>query len=291
MCSSDLTSTDLIAYSDNATVVTHDRGATAGLTETLPTATTLGNPAFIFSYSNQSSHSDTITPTTWTIGGSSSLTVGSGVWCRIKINPNLATDWLSDCANVGSTTFEVNGTPLSSSSTVNFLSGTYQGLTISVANSSAGNVQLGGSGTLNNAGLTNSTITIQGATCTLGGSCLATPTSDKTGQSASFTSTTIDGISGGGGGPVNLRYYADVNTACSTGSNSVTFTFTWTDASGNRSLTTGPLGMGTSGTSTYLSGTIPLYVAASSAVAWSSTVTGSCTTGTSTYDAHALVGP
>jgi hypothetical protein len=40
------TSTDTIFYSDNTTTVTHDRGASNGVTETLPTATSLGNPGF-----------------------------------------------------------------------------------------------------------------------------------------------------------------------------------------------------------------------------------------------------
>ena len=76
------------------------------------------------------------------------------------------------CAFTGggsSTTFQVNGTGLSSSSTINFEnSSVLNGLTVTFSNPSAGNVQLGLSGTLGNAGLTNSGVTI-GASAPLGG--------------------------------------------------------------------------------------------------------------------------
>lgn len=76
------------------------------------------------------------------------------------------------CAFTGggsSTTFQVNGTGLSSSSTINFEnSSALNGLTVTFSNPSAGNVQLGLSGTLGNAGLTNSGVTI-GASAPLGG--------------------------------------------------------------------------------------------------------------------------
>lgn len=71
-----------------------------------------------------------------------------------------------------STTFQANGTPLSSASTVNFLnSSATNGLTLTFTNTSAGNVKLGFTGTLTNAGLTNSATTVNGQTCTLGSTC------------------------------------------------------------------------------------------------------------------------
>lgn len=70
------------------------------------------------------------------------------------------------------TTFQANGTGLSSSSTVNFENGAAtNGLTLTFANPSAGNVQLGFTGTLTNAGLANSGTTVNSQTCTLGSSC------------------------------------------------------------------------------------------------------------------------
>ncbi len=93
------TSTDLVAYSDNATSIDHDRGCANAVTETLPTATTLGNPYFTYSYQNACSYTDTISPTTWTINGQSSLSVFPSQQCRVKINPNSATDWLAYCAS------------------------------------------------------------------------------------------------------------------------------------------------------------------------------------------------
>lgn len=76
----------------------------------------------------------------------------------------------------GGSTFQVNGTNLSSSSTINFEnSSAFNGLTATFTNPSAGNVQLGFSGTLGNAGLTNPQIGIAGVNVSLGGSTSSFP--------------------------------------------------------------------------------------------------------------------
>jgi len=83
-------------------------------------------------------------------------------------NNGTALQWIS-CGGAG-TAFQANGTPLTSSSTVNFEnSAATNGLTLTFANPSAGNVQLGLSGTLTNAGLQNSSITLNGSSVSLGG--------------------------------------------------------------------------------------------------------------------------
>lgn len=97
------TSTDPVLYSDVASVINHDVGASNASTETLPTATTLLNPAFSFVYTNHSAFLDTITATTWTIQlngatATSSISVPSGASVRIKVDPNSATLWDADCA-------------------------------------------------------------------------------------------------------------------------------------------------------------------------------------------------
>ena len=104
------TTTDTITYSDNVTVIDHDVSASAAANQTLPTAITLGNPNFVYSYMNRSASTDTITPTTWTIqkntaAAASSATVRPGESCRIKNDPNSATNWLMDC-----TPFKAKGT-------------------------------------------------------------------------------------------------------------------------------------------------------------------------------------
>jgi hypothetical protein len=96
------TTTDTVLYSDNDTVVTHDQAATGTVAVTLPTATTLGNSDFFYVYENHSAQTDTITPTTWTIqegtaAAGSSISVKPGYDCRIKIDPNSATNWLASC--------------------------------------------------------------------------------------------------------------------------------------------------------------------------------------------------
>jgi hypothetical protein len=89
-----------------------------------------------------------------------------------------------------------------------------------------------------------------------------------------------------GTGQYMLNYYADQNGTCTTGSNSVSFTFNWTDGSDARAVTTGSLALGAAqSTSGYLSGLMPIYVG-SGTVTYSSAVSGSCSTGSSSYDLH-----
>lgn len=97
--------TDTVAFGDNVTVVTHDKAATGAVNETLPTATTLANPNFLYKYCNHSAQTDTITPTTWTIqvgasAGAASASVPSGACLSVKVDPNSSTQWLGDLTNI-----------------------------------------------------------------------------------------------------------------------------------------------------------------------------------------------
>lgn len=68
--------------------------------------------------------------------------------------------------------FQVNSVPLTSGATPNFLnSGVSNGLSVTFTNTGLGIIQAGLSGTLNNSGITNATMTVSGVTCTLGSSC------------------------------------------------------------------------------------------------------------------------
>lgn len=109
--------------------------------------------------------------------------------------------------------------------------------------------------------------------------------SDVTGQSTSQSTVTV--VASPGVGYYRMRYYANQNANCTTGSNSVSFTFNWTDSGNARSLTTGPLSL-VSAQSTpvgYLSGLFDFWVSSGN-VTYASTVSGACATGTSTYDVH-----
>lgn len=102
--------TDTVLFSDNATVIDHDQGASGTINQTLPTATTLGNSNFVFSYTNHSGQTDTITPTTWTIqkntdAPAASLSVPPGAFVRIKIDPNAGNNWLADCTGCAAASF------------------------------------------------------------------------------------------------------------------------------------------------------------------------------------------
>jgi len=88
-------------------------------------------------------------------------------------------------------------------------------------------------------------------------------------------------------GDYEIHYVVDMNTPCTTGSNSVSFSFSWTDASNARTLGTGSLNFGAAQTTaSFMNGIIPLHVGSGN-VAYTSTVNGTCATGTSTYDINA----
>jgi hypothetical protein len=112
-----------------------------------------------------------------------------------------------------------------------------------------------------------------------------------TAQSASQSSVTL--LSSGAStttSPLRVILYADLNTPCTTGSNSVTFTISWTDASQVRTFTTSALTMGSSQSSTsYVSANVPIFNQSGNSITYTSTVSGTCSTGTSSYDVHASV--
>jgi trimeric autotransporter adhesin len=98
------TSTYTVLYSDvSACNIIHDRAGSASVTVTLPTPTTLNNTHPVFAYQNDSGHSDTITPTTYTIAlgngsAAASQTIPSNVRCRIGLDPFNASVWDMSCA-------------------------------------------------------------------------------------------------------------------------------------------------------------------------------------------------
>ena len=119
-----------------------------------------------------------------------SVTAYSAVWPSAQGTGALTNDGsgnLSWAAAGSPTTFQVNGTGLTSSSTVNYQnSSATNGITLTFANPSAGNVQLGISGTLNNAGLTNSSLTVTATSPLTGGGSVALGASTSLGcQTAS----------------------------------------------------------------------------------------------------------
>src|SRR5208282_1429060 len=103
------------------------------------------------------------------------------------------------CSSGTSGAFEVNTTPLLSTSTINFEnSAATNGLTLTFTNPTNGNVQLGLTGTLTNAGLANSAITIAGTSVSLGGSTTSFPAPGPIGGTtpASGAFTTLSASSG-----------------------------------------------------------------------------------------------
>jgi hypothetical protein len=89
------TSTDTILYSDSNDSVEYQGSVAVAVT--VPTATTLGNPHFYSILDNLTTGSSTaltVTPTTWTINGNSTLVIANGQKCRISLDPNSSTNWL-----------------------------------------------------------------------------------------------------------------------------------------------------------------------------------------------------
>lgn len=98
-----ITSTDSILSTDCSPNRIEYVGSVA-VAITLPTATTLAVPSCVFRVTNNTSGSTTaltITPTTWTINGSSTLTVAQGQIATIYVDPNSATNWVADVTEQG----------------------------------------------------------------------------------------------------------------------------------------------------------------------------------------------
>lgn len=124
---------------------------------------------------------------------------------------------------------------------------------------------------------------------TISAAATGTP-SNVTNRSTSQTAVTIG--TAPTSGVYTIKYYANLNTACSTGGNSVNFTFNWTDAGASRSLTTGNLSLatGTPAASSYMTGLFTIFVGSGN-VTYTSTISGACATGTSSYDVHVALAP
>lgn len=84
-------------------------------------------------------------------------------------------------------------------------------------------------------------------------------------------------------GDYEIYYSMDTNTPCTTGSNSVSFAFNWTAASA-RTLSTGSFVFPTAqATNSFMNGIIPIHVTSGN-VTYTSTILGTCASGTSSYD-------
>ncbi|MGO8759321.1 MAG: hypothetical protein ACLQG3_14475 [Terracidiphilus sp.] len=117
--------------------------------------------------------------------------------------------------------------------------------------------------------------------------------SDVTGQTTSQSTVNIVGtVPFTETQRFRISYYANQNAMCTTGMESVRFSFGWTDAVANRSVSSVALTLGSvqlAGTGS-IQGTITIYATASTAITYISTVTGSCATGgPASYDAHIAV--
>ena len=149
-------------------MITHLVGGTASATLTLSTPATVLNANPVYSYSNHSSHNDTIAPAggfTIQQGGSaaaSTIPVNSGVECRIIIDPsNPTTNWLADCRPNGGAGSVAFSSVTSGTSTGTLLVGT------------GGSLGLTGTGTIN-ANILNG-VTLSGAAAT--GNCMVATSS------------------------------------------------------------------------------------------------------------------
>lgn len=107
--------------------------------------------------------------------------------------------------------------------------------------------------------------------------------SNVTSQSSSQSTVTL--ATAPGAGKYKLSYSADLTTPCTTGNNTVSFSFSWT-AGGSRTYTTGSLFMGAAQATTGSIGEVLPIQVASGNVTYTSTVLGSCSSGTSAYNVY-----
>lgn len=144
-----------------------------------------------------------------------------------------------------------------------------------------------GTGT-NTANKLNSVSTVNGITTAgIGVPFILGTVSNVTAQSTSQGAVTL--ATAPAAAPYAIVYYASQNAVCTTGANTVSFTFNWTDAGNARVLNTGNLTLGTAqATSGYLSGSIPIFNNSGN-VTYTSTVSGTCASGTSSYDIHVSI--
>ena len=99
------TSSDLVTPGDNLFIIYHNQAASSNNTETIPTTTSLGIPSFAFGYSEDSAFTTTLKATTFTIqlgnaapvAGSTGITIPSGAFARVTVDPALLTQWHVDC--------------------------------------------------------------------------------------------------------------------------------------------------------------------------------------------------
>lgn len=98
-----------VLYTDILCNVSHDIAGSQSATITIPTPATLDNPAPIFSYSNYSTHDDTLTPTTYTISAGNvaagaNITAKAGFSCKVQLDPTNASTWKADCHQMQTST-------------------------------------------------------------------------------------------------------------------------------------------------------------------------------------------
>jgi len=148
------TSTDTILYSDNLLPVMYQGSVAVAVT--LPTASTLGNTGFGTTLTNNTSGSATavtVTPTTWTVNGASSLVIAQGQECKIFADPS-GTNWDADCHDL----------PLSAGSNITITRGQY-GPTIAASGStgvSSVGLTINGGSSSGAAAVTGSPVTSSG---------------------------------------------------------------------------------------------------------------------------------
>jgi hypothetical protein len=136
------TSTYTVTFTDcSGQEIVHDKAGSSSITVTLPTPTVLTNPGCVFAYDNHSASNDTITPNGgFTIQGNAtaagaSVSVPSGLSCRVSVDPNNASNWLAQCSVTSANATSVNGasvpastTPLSSNGSSQLVATTAHGM-------------------------------------------------------------------------------------------------------------------------------------------------------------------
>lgn len=268
---------DALLASDATHFVVYSDGSTAVAVTVAQAGTTGFGNNYTVPLINTGTANVTLTTTTSTFNGSGQTAiVYPSTACTLNTLDNA--NWLLRCVPL------LSAGQISHAQLPTLVSGDIPNNGANTTGNAATATALSTNGTANQIWVTNGTGTAQGW-ATVTSSTLVGTASDVTGQSTSQSAVTL--ASSGTPGNYRIKLYADLNTPCTTGSNTVLFTLSWTDGSNARTATIGPLTLGAAqSSSSFVEGELSIYAGGGS-VTYSSTVSGTCTTGTSTYDVHA----
>lgn len=159
----------LVFTNTGGTTVTVPDAGSSGCGSNFTFAAAAGQGAGTVTVNRQTSSTFTILTGSSATSGATSFTLTAGQYATVS-SPDNANYIVRIVENAGAT-IETNGAANANQALLNFVNpSSFNGLSFAFSNPSGGNETFGVTGTLGNAGLTNSSVTFNGQTASLGGS-------------------------------------------------------------------------------------------------------------------------